>query len=148
MQTINGRIPPQLPAGAMKSYIIAAPLATHWNVVTCADAGCEHYLTGWDSLIDERTALGQRQAAYIRKDSGRKFTEEREKTGLTRFRFEAGQKCFGEHKARNMREDRYVERGGDWRGVVGTPRVHKNAEDWTESFALNQDRIATIAERG
>lgn len=148
MQTVNGRIPPALPPAAMKSYVISAPLATHWNTVTCEDAACEHYAIGWDSLIDERTQLGQRQANYIRTQSGRGFTEEREATGITRFHFEPGQRCFAQHRARNMADDRYIERGGDWRAIIGTPRVHKNADNWTESFALNQDRLKTLTDRG
>lgn len=148
MQTIDGRIPPALPPQAMKTYEIRAPLATHWNVATCADVDCPHYLLGWDSLIDERTGLGQRQAHYIRGESGRRFTEARQPDGLTRFSFEAGQKCFARHRARNMREDAYIERAGDWRAAIGRPRVHKNADEWTESFALNQDRNKTITDRG
>ena len=57
MQTANGHFPPNLPVSAMKTFQINAPLATHWNIVTCADAGCEHHETGWDSLIDEQTEL-------------------------------------------------------------------------------------------
>lgn len=148
METVNGRIPPALPVGAMKSYVISAPLATHWNTATCADVDCVHYLTGWESHIDERTQLGQRQARYIRSESGRRFTEEKNELGITVFAFEAGQRCFAQHRARNMRDDTYIERGGDWRRVVGTPRVHKNADNWTESFALNQDRLKTLTDRG
>ena len=104
-------IQPALSVAAYKSYEIKAPLATHWNVITCADAGCEHHETGWDSVIDERTELGQRQAHYIRRESGRRFREERQPDGLTRFSFEAGQKCFTEHRGRNMRPERFVETG-------------------------------------
>ena len=149
MQTTNGRIPPALPVSAYKSYEIKAPLATHWNVVTCADAGCEHHETGWDSLIDEGTELGQRQAHYIRRESGRRFTEERQPDGLTRFAFEAGQKCFREHSARNARPERFVERDGDWRGnPTRRRREYGRPDEWVESFALNQEKLRTIAERG
>lgn len=147
MQTVDGRIPSRLPVRAMASYIISTPLATHWNLATCADVDCPQYLHGWDSHIDERTQLGQRQAHYIRRESGRKFTETRNELGVTVFSFEAGQKCFAQHRARNMRDERYIERGGDHRGYYGG-RVHKNAGEWTESFALNQDRIKTITDRG
>lgn len=147
MQTVDGRIPPALPVRAMASYIISAPLATHWNLATCADVECPQYLHGWESHIDERTDLGKRQAHYIRRESGRKFTETRNELGVTVFSFEAGQKCFAQHKARNMRDDTYLERGGDHRGYFST-REHKNADNWTESFALNQDRIKTITDRG
>jgi hypothetical protein len=142
------RLPSSLPVTAMKTYQIAAPLASHWNVVTCEDADCDAYRLGWASLIDERTDLGQRQAHYIRRESGRRFTEERQPDGLTAFSFEPGQKCFAEHKARNMRPERFVERGGDHRGTVGARREHGRPEDWVESFAENQDRLRSLAERG
>lgn len=149
MQTIDGRFPPALPPVAYKTYQIAVPLATHWSIVTCADADCEAYRIGWDSLIDERTGLGQRQAHYIRRESGRRFTEAREPDGLTRFSFEAGQKCFAQHQARNMRPERFVERLGDWRVPSGLPRrEHARPEDWVESFAEHQDRLRTLMERG
>jgi hypothetical protein len=149
MQTTDGRFPPAGPVTAYKSYLISAPLATHWNLATCADVDCPHYLAGWDSLIDERTGLGQRQAHYIRRESGRRFTEERQPDGLTRFSFEAGQRCFTQHKARNMRDERYVERDGDWRGnPTGRKRVHTQPDHWVESFALNQGRLIALQERG
>jgi hypothetical protein len=142
-------IQPAGPPTAYKTYAIHAPLATHWNTVTCADVDCPHYLTGWDSVIDERTDLGGRQAHYIRRESGRKFTEERQPDGLTRFRFEAGQRCFQQHKARNMRDERYVERDGDHRGnPTGRRYVHKRPGEWVESFQANQERVKAIQERG
>lgn len=140
---------PSQPPSAYRSYVIAAPLRTHWNVVTCEDAGCEHQALGWDSVIDERTELGQRQAHYIRKMSGRKFTEERQPDGLTRFAFEAGQKCFRQHQTRNARPERYVERDGDYRGnPTGRRYVHQRPDDWVESFAGHQDKLRTLVERG
>lgn len=149
METIDGRFPPAMPAAFYKTYQVAAPLATHWNILTCAEAACEAHQIGWDSLIDERTELGQRQAHYIRRESGRRFTEERQPDGLTRFSFEAGQKCFAQHRGRNMRPERLVERGGDFRGnPSGDRRVHVRPEDWQESFALHQDRLRTAVERG
>lgn len=147
MQTVNGRIPPALPPQAFKTYTISAPLATHWNTATCADVDCPHYLHGWESHIDERTQLGQRQAHYIRKESGRRFTEEKNELGITVFSFEAGQKCFAQHRARNMRDERYLEQSGDWRRTFGG-REHANADNWQESFAENQDRLKTITDRG
>jgi hypothetical protein len=147
--TTNGRFPPAMPAAAYKTFQIAAPLATHWNVVTCADLDCPHYLLGWDSVIDERTDLGQRQAHYIRRESGRRFTEERQPDGLTRFAFEAGQKCFTQHRGRNMRPERYVERGGDFRGNPRNERrTFARPDEWQESFEGHQDRLKTIIERG
>lgn len=147
--TTDGRFPPAGPVTAYKSYLISAPLATHYNLVGCAEADCQYLETGWDSLIDERTDLGRRQAHWIRKEAGRRFTEEREPNGVTRFKFEAGQECFTQHRIRNMRDERYIERDGDWRGnPTGRKRVHARPDHWVESFALNQDKLRTIAERG
>ena len=143
------RLPPALPATAYKTFQIAAPLATHWNIVTCADADCEHYETGWDSLIDEGTGLGQRQAHYIRKESGRRYAEERQPDGLTRFKFEAGQKCFREHHGRNARPERFVERDGDHRGnPTRRRREFARPDEWVDSFQANQDRLRSLIERG
>ena len=69
------RIDPQLPTDAMKTYSIMAPKSTHFRKATCAEMDCPSYLHGWATIIDERTELGQEQAHYIRKLSGRKFTE-------------------------------------------------------------------------
>lgn len=146
-QQLSG-IPPAMPAAAYKSYVIRVPLATHWNTVTCADVDCEHYAGGWDSLIDEGTDLGRRQAHYIRKESGRKFTEEREPDGLTRFSFEAGQRCFRQHRARNQRPERFIERGGNHLQAVGPRREHTRPEFWVESFSEHQERLKTLMERG
>jgi hypothetical protein len=142
-------IQPAMGPAAYKTFAIRAPLATHWNILTCADAGCEAHEYGWDSLIDETTGLGRRQAAYIRGEAARRFTEERQADGLTRFSFPAGQRCFAEHKTRNTRPERYVERGGDFRGnPTGERREHREPGDWQESFAAHQERLSRLAGRG
>jgi hypothetical protein len=147
--TVGGRFPPAMPAAAYKTFQIAAPLATHWNVVTCADAECQAHEFGWRTVIDEGTSLGQRQAHYIRKESGRKYTEERQPDGLTAFSFDAGQKCFAQHKGRNMRPERFVERDGDHRGnPTRRRREFARPDEWVDSFATHQDRLRTIVERG
>lgn len=145
------RLPPALPAAAMKTYQVSAPLSTHWHPVTCEEAACEFWREGWTSYIDESADLGQRQAHYIRKESGRRYREERNEAGITEFTFEPGQRCFasGRHRGRNERPERYIVRGGDWRGnPTGERRVHANADDWTEDFATHQDKIKTLLERG
>lgn len=66
------RIPPQLPAHAMRTYAVDAPLSTHWRPatcdevgcpspqpvtdrdLTCEEAGCEMWRAGWLTIIDER----------------------------------------------------------------------------------------------
>jgi len=154
------RLPSRGPAAAYKTYRITAPLATHYRTgLSCAAYQCEAYLLGWQSQIDERTELGQRQAHFIRKESRRRFTEERDGTGLTVFTFEPGQEGFASpnpqesghqnHRKRLDRTEHYIERGGDWRGnPTGMKRVHTRPEFWVESFAENQSRLNALRERG
>jgi hypothetical protein len=143
------RVPPALPVQAMKTYTISAPLSTHWHPVTCAEADCDAYVHGWRSFIDESAELGQRQAHYIRRESGRRFTEVRNEHGITEFTFEAGQTCFysADHRARSERPERYIVRGGDWRGnPTGERRVHSGPDPWLDDFQTHQERIRRLRE--
>jgi hypothetical protein len=158
MQTIGGRVPSRLPVTAYKTYLIAAPLSTHWRgPVLCSEYECDAWFHGWETHVDESTELGQRQAHYIRRESGRTFSEEHRESGLTIFRFEPGQEGFASriasqdhsrHMVRLEREEAYIERGGDHHGTVGGRRVHKNPADWVDSFASNQDALITTINRG
>ncbi|WP_432019915.1 hypothetical protein [Streptomyces sp. 1222.5] len=146
------RINPAMPAEAYKTYAIVAPKSTHWVDATCAQVDCAHHLNGWQSVIDETTELGQRQAHYIRKQSGRRFSEERRDGGLTAFTFDAGQECFNsaKHQRRLDRPELYVVRDGDFRGNPrGTAtRQHANAADWVDDFATHQQGIADEIAKG
>ncbi|MFD5564529.1 hypothetical protein [Kitasatospora griseola] len=144
------RAEPAMPVTAYKTYRILSPVQTHFRPATCVEAGCAAYLNGWVSTIDETTVLGQQQAHYIRKQSGRGFTEERLPTGLTRFVFEAGQRCFsGDHHVRLDRPELYVVQGGDWRGnPTGEKRQHTSARDWIEDFGEHQQTLADEMKRG
>ncbi len=144
------RVPPALPAAAMKTYQIAAPLATHWRPATCEEADCLAYLHGWQTSVDETTELGQQQAHYIRHDKTRKHAERRAETGLTVFRFEAGQACFTAHRLPVGRPERFLVVGGDWRGNPAgiPPREHTKPDFWVEDMAGTLDDIRTRHERG
>ncbi len=145
------RITPNLPPSAYRTFQISSPLATHWRPATCEEVDCSNFLNGWKSAIDEGTELGQRQAYYIRKQSGRKYTEDREsQPGLTVFVFEAGQSCFSasQHKTPLGRPEHYLVKGGDWRQTYGTPRRHSKPEFWVEEMQENFDKIASHKERG
>lgn len=144
------RLDPALPAGAYETYQILAPTQTHWRKATCAEVDCPQQAHGWITRVDERTPLGQAQATYIRRESGRSFRESRSPEALTEFTFEAGQTCFAQHQTRLDRPELFLRRHGDWRGnpTGERPYVHTQAEHWVEDFALNQDRIHTIIERG
>lgn len=137
--------PPRMRAAAYKSWVIVSPRDTTVTQA-CQDAGCMAWRHGWESVIDERTELGQRQAAYIRRRSGRTFTERRTAEGVTIFRFEAFQRCFADHRTR---PERFIERGGDYRGNPrGERRVHVRAADWVESSAEHQGRLIEVIRRG
>ncbi len=130
------------PPSAYKSFQIASPVATHFRTGTCDEAGCLAHQHGWQTSVDESTDLGARQAHYIRTTCGRRFTERRTELGFTAFVFEAGQKCFAEHKVPLDRPEFYVTRGGDWRGNPrGEVRRHSGADSWVNEFAEHQDRI-------
>lgn len=144
------RMTPNMPVEAYKTYRIVSPQSTHFRPATCAEADCGAFLNGWQSTIDEATVLGQQQAHYIRKQSGRGFTEERLPGGLTRFSFEAGQTCFaGGHQVRLDRPELYLVADGDWRGnPTGMQRTHQSAADWVEDFGEHQLRLVDQMERG
>lgn len=163
MQTVNGHIVPTtrdgrvIPASVFKTYQIAAPLRSHWRKVTCREYECDAYVLGWESHIDESTELGQRQAHYVRSVCGKRFREHRTEAGITVFAFEPGQEGFASRRASEdhtqhylplEREPLYSERGGDWRAQTSRPRGYSRAEDWVDSFATHQDKLATALERG
>ena len=133
------------PVHAYKSYEIVSPLSTHYRDGTCDEAGCLAQRHGWRTVVDESTELGQRQAHYIRTQSGRRFTEERTAAGLTDFTFEPGQRCFASHKVPLERPELYVVRAGDHRGnPTGEVRKHSGPDSWVDDFATHQERIARI----
>lgn len=136
------RIDPALPAHSVKTYGITSPLDTHWVDASCADVSCDVQASGWQTFIDERTNLGERQAAYIRKLAGRPFTEHRNEHGVTVFTFPAGAECFQQHRRRVDRPEIFIVRGGDHRGNPrGDVTVHDRAEHWVEDFSEHQDAL-------
>jgi hypothetical protein len=163
------RVDPALPAGAYKTYAVAAPLATHFRAAGCAEANCKAHKAGWLTAVDLRTDIGAGQAHYIRVESGRRFVEHpgrniatvtdpdgssriewRDEPGMAVFEFEAGQRCFGSHQVPLDRPEIYTVRGGDWRGDPtgrGAYR-HVSADDWLDDFGTHQQNVAGTIERG
>jgi hypothetical protein len=144
------RLTPNLAAQDYKTYRVSIPKSTHWVTVSCEDAECQAYASGWRSVIDEASELGQKQAHYIRTQSGRGFTESRTPEGMTEFLFRPGQPCFTQHQERGELPEIFIVQGGDHRGnPLRTPTVtHTRPEFWVEDFAEHQDKLATILERG
>lgn len=149
MQQEPFRLAPAMPAGAYKTYAVAAPPATHWRNATCAEVDCAAHQNGWASIIDESTDLGKAQAYHIRRVAGRAYTEERDEAGLTVFSFPAGERCFREHKVPLERPALYLVGNGDHR-MFDARRAyrHSSPEDWRDDFGEHQERLRDQIERG
>jgi hypothetical protein len=110
----------------------------------CERVGCPQWRSGWESVINESTPLGQEQAKFIR-GSRRTFKEQRTEAGLTVFRFESGQRCFDDHQTM---PELYLVRGGDYRAKVGEVRVHKNPADWVEHVQQHMGLLLDERDKG
>ncbi len=134
------RINPNLPVNAYKTFGIDIPLGTHWREVGCEAVECEVQAQGWVTMVNEATDLGKRQAHYIRRQSGRPYTEERI-SGGTQFTFPPGTECFQTHRVRTDRPQIHLVRGGDWRGKVGETHIYDRPDQWQDDFATHQDKL-------
>lgn len=117
---------------------------------SCEEVECAMYLQGWKMKIDLGTDLGQKQAHYIKHQSGRSYKVESQRDGLVTLMFAPNQPCFNEHTTKTDLPEVFLVKGGDHRGnPQRTPtRVHKKPEFWLEEFSEHQDRIATAKEKG
>ena len=135
-----------------KTFGIMAPLATHWRPPTCTEVGCAWEADGFSVTCDLRTDLGVKQARYIRDQAGRAFTHVFTEDGrVITFAFPAGQRCFVAHRLPLERPAIFIVRNGDHRGAGRRPaerRVFDRPDQWTETFAEHQDKLATAARRG
>ena len=86
---------------ATRDYLLRLPRDVT-VVAACEEVRCEAWQYGWQTTCDETTPLGTFRAAYIRESCGRTFREMRTGDGLTVFRFEPHQRCFAEHRTRQI----------------------------------------------
>jgi hypothetical protein len=135
---------------AYQTFQLLAPRETHTVPATCEEVECDQYARGWLVKIDLGTDLGQKQAYYIKHQSGRVYEVTEQRDGLVTLTFRGGQPCFREHRRNIERDPLFRVKGGDKRGnPLRVPtRTHKKPEFWVEEFAENQDRIATAVEKG
>ncbi len=142
------RLAPTGPVTAYKSYEFSMPPGTHTRPATCEQVDCPTQASGWITPVDESTTLGQKQAHYIRRLSGRIHTEG-PRDVFTLFTFPPGEECFDTHTVALDRDPIFVVRGGDWRGNPRRERMtHDRPDYWVEDFAEHQDRLATRISRG
>lgn len=134
-----------LPVGAVKTYQILQPTATHFRPATCEEVECANHVNGWKTIVPVRSDL-----ADAVRSSGRVFTEEVIDGGLVEFRFKPGQQCFraASHRISLQRDQLFMVRRGDWRGFEGPALQHRSAADWVDDFASHQDRLNTKIGRG
>lgn len=144
------RAEPSLGAEHMQTFAIEAPKATHFRPATCGEVSCDMAERGWTMKLDLTTELGQRQARYIKYQSGRRYEIVDQHDGLVELRFPGGQECFKQHQVRTDRPERYLVKGGDHRGNPRgqLTRVHKKPEFWVEEFQENSSRLNQLKERG
>jgi len=135
-------LPPALPVHAVKTYSVHAPRRR----ATCEEYRCRNYLDGW------RTIVPADKAPLVRGLGGYSFTEQAQEGGLVEFTFPAGQECFagraGQHQMPWEGRERFIERGGDWRGNPRGDVVQHSPSGWVNSFGEHQLKLAERLERG
>lgn len=142
------RVDPVVGPEHYTTYGVASPISTHTREATCAEVECANHRNGFQITADVSTALGRKQAEYIRLHSGRHFTVE-QSGDLVAFTFPAGQRCFAQHRVSLHREPIFSKRGGDYRGnPLGVRRTVMRPEDWRDDFGEHQLKVAEAKERG
>lgn len=112
----------------MERFALSRPLETHWRPATCEEVDCPHYLFGWEIRLDPDDALFEALRADIRR-SGRRYREEGTEDGMRRFVFEAGQRCFAEHRLPLDRDPVYTHVRPS-----GQLIRHASWESWRDEF--------------
>lgn len=135
------RVAPAMPAAAYKTYSIFSP----GRPATCEEVDCPDFLNGWRIRLEDLTP----ELEHAARNSGRRFSETRVTDSETWLVFDAGQQCFAQHRLPWEGRERFVERGGDWRGNPrGQVYEHTRADDWVDSFANHQQKLADRLEQG
>lgn len=140
-------VPPRRANPGGQSFIIDRPLETHWEVISCKEANCPHYLEGWVTVVP----MDSVQAEYIRHKSDRHFTERKVGDNLSEFVFPPGQQCFAgpaadlrhesaPHKRPLGKQEIFIHR------TLMGDRIHERPQDWTES--MNEEVYKMQRERG
>lgn len=136
---------PDMPANNYVTWAIASPQATHWRPATCAEADCGPYLNGWSTVTNDPDVADQ-----IRRNSGRKFREERLPDGIHRFTFPPGQRCFHwrKHQVRLDREELFLRLDGHHHRYTGGRLQHSGAVPWRDEMGEHQLKLAETIKRG
>lgn len=146
INTKLNRPDPRMPVTAYRTYAVQTPRATHTRPATCEEYGCLARQHGWTTQIDVSTDLGRRQAGYIERGSGRRYSRTDAGTIMT-YQFPAGQDCFASHRVQS-KPSLYVIRDGDHRGNPTGRRATVPERSWLDDFGEHQEKLAAEQGRG
>lgn len=145
IQLVGGRIANPRGPEHFKTYSVNRPLQTHWRWADCDEYECDDFLSGFITMVDTSTELGQRQANFIRHDKTRRWYEDQVGETLIHFRCGPGNRCvrFREHRVPTDRPPFLLVAQGDWRGNPRRTPVtrHRSYDSWCDDFASHQERI-------
>jgi hypothetical protein len=129
-----------LPPPSMSTFGLRNRRVPRSRLASCAEVACEAHVNGWRTVIAASDPQAAARIAYIRNDSGRRFTEAPGLDGGVVYTFPAGQTCFSEHWTEV--NTLYVVR--DWRGTAAAApwRRHSGPDPWVDECATNQDALA------
>jgi hypothetical protein len=113
-------------------FAIRRPVPTHWREATCEEVDCVHYLQGWVTLLDPSHSRYPELRMAVQR-SGRRYRVARgedvgQPAGLEAYVFEAGQRCFREHRLPVEREPEYLQQRR------GRLIRHPRWESWRDEF--------------
>lgn len=146
MMPLLCRPEPMGPVQGYRTYALAAPTPTHFRPASCAEYECARWKTGFETVLDLATDLGQKLYKVVKNDKTRSYQEVRTGMYEVRFVFPPGTPCWenGKHLIPVGRPPVLIVRGGDWRASTGIIRRHSRVEFWVEDFALHQEKLARI----
>ncbi len=139
---------------ATRDYRVHMP-PDRWVKAACEQVNCENWLYGFAQFVDTSAPLGRQRADYYRSGRhGRTFRELSAADGralladrgvavgenVVVFLFDAGQRCFDEHRTRLARLT--VETNGL------TLRTHASLADLAEDYTYHCGNLAAQFERG
>jgi hypothetical protein len=108
-------------------------------VAACSEVGCENWLYGWDTILDEGTPEGRDGANWIRSGQSRRDFTEMRGGDVTVFRFGPHQRCFGEHRTRPQR---FLVRAGQQLSA------RSGLRDWIDDLGEHAGQLEDQLKRG
>ncbi len=162
-----------VPQGAMQTFAIVKPRATHYRPASCAEVDCEPHRNGWATTLlagsDDLDFVTTQVCGGLVDGHRRHYVREPAPDGMVRLVFAPGQPCFAvsSHTVDIERDPVFLVRPGDTRSnpvsssgaryaspetdlalAPRAGRIHTRPEHWVEQSAETLDRVRTIRERG